>query len=215
MGLLPSAYVLLADFSPMYYAHPDLADTYGSRLLIATLVLGIGLTLYSLIRYRGRTENPLAWVLLSLSVVVFPTAAMLVGTPLLFERAERVEFCSSCHAAMNPYVADMHDPGSASLAAIHFRNRYIPENQCYVCHTSFGLFGTVQARVAGVKDVGKFYFNTYTHPLRMREPYGNGECLKCHGESLRWNRRHPSVRDSVFAGESRCLGCHGRAHVLN
>ena len=200
------------------YSIPDPAEFYGSRLLIATLFTGIVVTVYSLLKYRGRTRGTAAWALLMLSVCVLPPAAMLVGTPLVFERAERVEFCQSCHEAMDAYVADMSSLESRSLAAVHYRNRYIPQNQCYVCHTSFGLFGTLQAKVNGVKEVSRYYLHTYARPIKMHEPYHNVDCLKCHADAARWRARHSVVRNDLFAGRSRCLDCHGDdhpAHVLN
>ncbi len=208
----------IAGYAPPPGLMRDPAEYYGSRLLVATLVLGIAVNLYTLLRYRGRTNGSGAWVGLVVSVCVLPSFGMMLGTVLVFERAERVEFCGSCHAAMHAYVADMHDTGSPSLAAVHYRNRYIPLNQCYTCHTSFGLFGTMQAKIAGVEDVRRFYLGSFHQPIRMRVPYENGDCLKCHGESARWAARHSEVRDAVFAGKMRCLGCHGKvhpAHVLH
>ena len=48
---------------------------------------------------------------------------------------------------MQVYVDDMLDSESESLAAVHYKNRYIPSNQCYDCHTSYGMFGTVEAKM--------------------------------------------------------------------
>ena len=190
----------------------DPAEFYGSRLLFATLAAGIAVTLFSLLKYRGRTNSTASWAVLVLSVCVLPPAAMLVGTPLVFERAERIEFCGSCHAAMKPYLTDMANPESQSLAAIHYRNRYIPQDQCYVCHTSFGLFGTLQAKLAGLEDVRRYYLKTYGHPISMRAPYPSEECLKCHADAVRWRAQHTAVRDDLLSGRMRCFNCHGSAH---
>ena len=54
---------------------------------------------------------------------------------------------------MQSFVDDMRDPKSESMAAVHFKNKYIPDNQCYVCHTSYGMFGTVEAKMSGMIDV--------------------------------------------------------------
>ncbi len=191
----------------------DPAEFYGSRFLIATLILAVAANLYSLLRYRGRTDGSAAWITLVLSACVLPSVGVLLGTFLIFERAERVEFCGSCHQAMHSYVADMRQPDSPSLAAIHYRNRYIPRNQCYVCHTSFGLFGTMQAKIAGIEDVGRYYLRSFRQPIRMREPYSNGECLKCHAEAARWTAKHSqAIREEVYAGRMHCLACHGHTH---
>lgn len=187
-------------------------DHYGSRLLIGILIAGILLVLYSLVRYRGRIEGALSWGFLITGVVALPLTSLMLGMLLVFERAERVEFCGSCHVAMQAYVRDLENTRSESLAALHFKNRYIPRNQCYTCHTSFGLFGTVQAKVAGMVDVGKYYTRSFHFPLAMREPYRNDECLKCHYDSMRWGDRHQDVKNELVAGESRCLDCHGKDH---
>ena len=190
----------------------DPAEYYGSRFFLAVLLLGAGLTLFSLIRYRGRLQGGTSWILLIAGAVVFPVVSTMFGTLLVFERAERVEFCGSCHKAMQAYVDDMENPASESLAALHYRNRYVPRNQCYTCHTSFGLFGTVQAKIAGVIDVHKYYTGSFRQQIQMREPYRNDDCLKCHAGAVKWSLNHTDVRDSILAGKATCLGCHGKAH---
>jgi len=190
----------------------DPAEYYGSRFLLATLFLGAGLILYSLIRYRGRLQSSASWMLLLAGVVAVPSISTMFGTLLVFERAERVEFCGSCHKAMQAYVDDMENPMSGSLASIHYRNRYVPRNQCYTCHTSFGLFGTVQAKIAGVIDVHKYYTGSFRQQIEMREPYRNDDCLKCHAGAVKWSVNHADSRDSILAGKASCLSCHGKAH---
>jgi nitrate/TMAO reductase-like tetraheme cytochrome c subunit len=190
----------------------DPAEYYGTRFLTAILICGIALLLFSLFRYRGRTPGLSAWALLFLAVVILPGISAMFGTLLVFERGERVEFCGSCHKAMQPYVADMRDPNSHSLAALHFKNSYIPRNQCYTCHTSFGLFGTMQAKIGGIIEVHRYYTGSFRHPLKMREPYRNDDCLKCHAGSIRWSENHAAERDAIFAGRIRCLDCHGQTH---
>jgi nitrate/TMAO reductase-like tetraheme cytochrome c subunit len=190
----------------------DPAEYYGSRFLLAVIFVGAALILYSLFRLRGRLQGSASWLLLILGVVVLPAISTMLGTLLVFERAERVEFCGSCHKAMQAYVDDMNNPKSESLAAIHYRNRYVPRNQCYTCHTSFGLFGTVQAKIAGVIDVHKYYTGTFRREIRMRAPYGNEDCLKCHAGAVKWSVNHVRTRDGILAGKTTCLGCHGVAH---
>lgn len=195
----------------------DPAEYYGVRFLTTLLVFGATVLLFSLIRYRGELQSPSAWGLLVVGVLIVPSISTMFGTLLVFERAERVEFCGSCHEAMQAYVDDMQDSDSQSLAAVHYRNRYIPRNQCYTCHTSFGLFGTVQAKVAGIVDVHKYYTNTFHRPIEMREPYGNDDCLKCHSGAVRWSTNHGDFREAILSGQVVCLDCHGtdhRAHVL-
>ncbi|HVP46381.1 MAG TPA: NapC/NirT family cytochrome c [Bryobacteraceae bacterium] len=212
-GLLLWAFAapVLEDFAQ------DPIEFHGSRLLTGLLLFGIALLLCNLIYYRGRIAGSLSWGLLISGVVVLPSVSILFGTLLMFERAEQVEFCASCHVAMQAYVQDLENPDSQSLAAVHYKNRYIPRNQCYICHTSFGLFGTAQAKIAGVVDVRKYYTGTFHLPIKMREPYLNTDCLKCHAGAVKWSRLHAEFGNALLADEVSCLGCHGRdhpAHIL-
>jgi nitrate/TMAO reductase-like tetraheme cytochrome c subunit len=190
----------------------DPIELHASRFLAAILLLGIALLLYSLLRYRGRLSGTLSWVLLITGVCVVPSVSILFGSLLMFERAEQVEFCASCHLAMRTYVDDLENPQSESLAAVHYKNRYIPRNQCYVCHTSFGLFGTAQAKLAGVVDVHKYYTRTFHLPIKMREAYRNTDCLKCHAGAIKWTRVHGDLQRAILTDAASCLGCHGQAH---
>lgn len=194
--------------------HTDPVETWGSRFLIGTICLGIAAVLYSLIRYRGRTPNPASWALLAGAICLVPLVSNGFGTLLVFDRAERVEFCESCHLTMQSFVDDLRDPKSESLAAVHFKNKYIPDNQCYVCHTSYGMFGTVEAKEAGMIDVYKYFTHTYHFPIKMREPYPNHDCLKCHAESAKWLKHdeHVAAKDDLFADKMKCMDCHSAEH---
>ena len=198
----------------------DPVEHYGSRVLTGLLIAGICLVTYSLIRYRGRIVGWGAWGLLLASVGVAPLISVLFGTILVFERAEQVEFCASCHLTMQVYVDDMKDLDSGSMAAVHYKNRYIPSNQCYDCHTSYGMHGTVQAKMASMIDVYKYYTGTYQLPIQMRHPYPNNDCLKCHAEAIQWAEQelHMENKEALFSGEISCMDCHGPmgnpAHVL-
>jgi len=194
--------------------HTDPVEVWGSRFLITTICIGIVLLLFTLIKYRGKTAGAVSWGLLAGGIALVPLVSTGLGTLLVFDRAERVEFCESCHLTMQGFVNDMRDPKSQSLAAVHFKNRYIPDNQCYVCHTSYGMFGTVEAKEAGMIDVYKYFTKTYPNIIAMREPYPNHDCLKCHADSAKWLKEdvHMAVRDDLFADKMNCLDCHGADH---
>jgi cytochrome c nitrite reductase small subunit len=187
----------------------DPVDKYGSRFLVIVVLLGIAIVLYSLIRYRGKVAGPMSWGLLICGVAIIPMLTSGFGTVLVFERAEHVDFCLSCHLTMKSFVDDMRNPKSTSLAAIHFKNRYIADDQCYECHTSYGVFGTVQAKESGIIDVYRYYTRTYHLPIKLREPYPNTDCLKCHIGSLKWEADHADYKDALFSGEMMCMQCHG------
>lgn len=194
--------------------HTDPVEVWGSRFLITTVCVGIALLLFTIVKYRGTTAGAVSWGLLAAGIVLVPLMATGLGTLLVFDRAEKVEFCASCHLTMQKFVDDMHDPKSESLAAVHFKNRYISDDQCYVCHTSYGMFGTVEAKEAGMIDVYKYFTKTYPAIISMREPYPNHDCLKCHADSAKWMKEdvHMAVRDDLFADKTKCLDCHGADH---
>lgn len=206
--------VTFAEDSRVTAFHTDPVEVWGSRFLITTIVVGIALLLFTMFKFRGSTAGPASWALLVAGVALVPLMSTGLGTLLVFDRAERVEFCASCHLTMQTFVNDMRDPKSESLAAVHFKNKYIPDNQCYVCHTSYGMFGTVEAKMSGMVDVYKYFTKTYPKIISMREPYPNHDCLKCHAESAKWLKHdeHIAARDDLFADKMKCLDCHGADH---
>lgn len=215
--LLAWAFIQVSAFGQQPRFQQDPVEDYSAKFLTGVLIFGIGLLLFNLIRYRGRMAGSVSIALLVSGVVALPSISILLGTLLVFERAERVDFCLSCHLTMKPYVDDLKNPKSTSLAALHYQNRYIPANQCYECHTSYGLFGTVEAKKSGIIDVYKYFTMTFHLPIKMREPYPNTDCLKCHAESVKWAAFHQDFRDALFAGEMTCMQCHREnnpAHTL-
>ena len=193
--------------------HKDPVEIWGTRFLVAVICIGIAVLLFTIFRYRGRPAGAVSWLLLICGVAILPVVATGFGTLLVFDRAEQVEFCASCHLTMTGFVKDMTDPKSESLAAIHFKNKYIPDNQCYVCHTSYGLFGTVEAKMSGIVDVYKYYTRTYGKEIKMRSPYPNHDCLKCHFESEKWlkHEEHVAAKADLIADKMKCMDCHGPA----
>ena len=196
----------------------DPVELYSSRFLAGVLIFGIVVVLYNLIRNGGRMGGSASIALLVAGVVAVPMISVLLGTVLVFQRAERVDFCLSCHRTMQSYVVDLKNPHSTSLAALHYQNRYIPANQCYECHTSYGMFGTVEAKMSGLIDVYKYYTNTFHLPIHMRRPYPNTDCLKCHADSVKWAGFHEEFKEALFTGETTCMQCHREtnpAHTIS
>ena len=186
----------------------DPVDHYGARVIAGLIVAGTVLVIYSLLRYRGKTSGIASWAVLILGVAVIPLIVFGAGEVLAVERSESVELCSSCHLAMKPYVDDMKDPASKSLAAIHYSNRYIADNQCYVCHTTYGMFGTLQAKKQGLSDVYRYYTHSFKLPIKMSNSYSNNDCLKCHSGSAKFLATHKRDREAMLADEVSCMQCH-------
>src|SRR5690242_11510448 len=113
---------------------------------------------------------------------------------------------------MDPWVRDLHDPNSTNLAAIHFQNRFILEDQCYTCHTDYGLTGPLRAKLTGMVHLFKYETGTYTTPIALYQPYDFGNCLHCHGESKRYREKHADALDALADGSMSCTDCHDHIH---
>ncbi len=185
------------------------------QLSIGSAAAGIALILFLILFQRRLTESFLK-LLFFVGVLVLPAVSLALGNLVGLQQAKKVEFCGSCHLTMMPYVNDMRHTESASLAAQHFRNRWIPDAQCYTCHTSYGLFGDVKAKMAGLSDVYKYYTRTYELPVKLHQPYQNAECLKCHEGTPKFveSESHAELLPAIRAGEFSCVDCHGPAHVV-
>jgi cytochrome c nitrite reductase small subunit len=212
LARVSSAGVALPDF------HADPVEAWASRIMTWALVVAVVLVAFSAWRVlRGRVGGTVTTGALIASIVLLPVFSVSTGMLLVFVRAERVEFCGSCHRALQPYVDDMKDPDGGGLAAIHFRYQYISDNQCYECHTSYGLFGTVMAKANGIRQVLRYYTGDYQLPLEMWKPYSNRECLKCHALSERWRNMEehvgPERIQALLADEISCMECHAEGHT--
>ena len=198
--------------------HFDPVEHWAARILTWSLLLSMLVVCYAMVRvYRGHTRGFVSRGLLVAGVILLPAFSVSTGMLLVFPRAERVEFCGSCHLALGPYVADMVDEENGGLAAVHYRYQYIASDQCYECHTSYGLFGTFAAKVSGVGQVLRYYTGAYESPLVLREPYSNADCLKCHAQSVKWLSRGEhtmeGIRQALYADEVSCMDCHARGHA--
>src|SRR5947199_7531564 len=101
------------------------ATDYARWSLIGLLSIGFGLVTSNLLRHRQNAHAPIPWVLLAIGIGLLPLLSAPIGMGLALSHSESVEFCSSCHGPMQSYVDDMRDSSSESLAAVHYKNRYI------------------------------------------------------------------------------------------
>ena len=200
-----------------------LGSWVATALALAVLILiGVG----SLLE-RSRQVSAAASTMLLLGLVVLPIFMMLFGAFASVEQAKSVEFCHSCHTAMDPYVTDMQNPHSETLAAIHFSERYIPQDPCYRCHANYGVWGEANAKVRGFAHLYHWLIASPTarglEQIETYQPYGNNLCLECHagGKSFLASGQgvHVAIADNLLtideetgAPITSCLVCHGPAH---
>jgi nitrate/TMAO reductase-like tetraheme cytochrome c subunit len=183
--------------------------------------LGIGFAVLDLLllglawrSLRRSGPNALSKELLFGALAVAPILVVFFAYSFGLEASKKVESCGACHV-MAPWVADLRDPKSDTLAAVHFKNRYIQENHCYTCHSDYGMFGTVRAKWEGLGHVTRNTTGRYDRPIHIAHPYSNLRCLNCHGASQKFldPGKHPKEDlADMISGKTSCLDCHGPAH---
>ena len=148
-----------------------------------------------------------------MALFVLPAAAVFLANYHTFEGVHEVRACASCHV-MLPMVNDMRDPASETLAARHYKNRWIAENQCYHCHSNYGLGGDLEAKMTGFRHLARYTTRTYHEPIKARVTIDNKSCLQCHDGTPKWMavQEHVDSRVAFAANEIRCVDCHGDAH---
>ena len=181
---------------------------------IAFAILNLALLVFAWRSLRGGDVTPTArgWLFVSVGLVPMMIAFMAFAHGL--EGTATVQSCGSCHT-MTPFVEDLRNVKSETLAATHFKNRYIQHNQCYTCHSDYGLAGTAMAKLGGLGHVWRYTTGRYTVPIKIAHPYSNLRCLGCHGESQKFlnSAGHPKEElPNLAADKMSCLDCHGPAH---
>jgi nitrate/TMAO reductase-like tetraheme cytochrome c subunit len=142
-----------------------------------------------------------------------PSVLLAIGTTQVsFQRAQRVEFCGSCHV-MTTFVEDMRDSHSEKLAALHFKNRWIRENQCYTCHTNYDFLGPIDAKWRGMRHLVAYYLSD-SRPPKLYRSFPNQNCLQCHGESADYleDEGHADLIADLASEATSCLECHEDIH---
>lgn len=184
----------------------------GLGLGFAAVELALLLFAFLALRRHGVTRG--LKEALVVGIVGFPLAITFFGYQYGLEASKSVDACAACHV-MQPFVRDLRDPASETLAALHFKNRYIQREQCYTCHTDYGMAGTVRAKLEGLEHVVRNVTGTYTLPITISHPYSNVPCLYCHAASQRFlhSSGHPGdLLPQILNGRATCLDCHGPVH---
>ena len=154
-----------------------------------------------------------ARLLAFVSLIVFPAGAVFIANYHTFEGVHEVRGCASCHV-MQPMVNDALDPNSGTLAARHYKNRWIAQDQCYTCHSDYGLGGNLEAKMTGFRHLARYTTHTYHEPIQARVRFDNKNCLNCHANTPKFEavQSHHTAHDKLVSNEMICLNCHGQAH---
>ena len=180
---------------------------------IGLVILNVVLLLFVWFRMRRNESLSRMWGWMLVAVGLVPIMVGFMTFAHGLESSATVSACGSCHV-MTPFVRDLQDVKSETLAATHFKNRFILTNQCYSCHSDYGLGGTITAKLAGLGHVWRYTTGRYTVPIKIASPYPNTRCLGCHGESQRF-LNSPSKKEilpDLMAGKVSCIDCHGPVH---
>lgn len=188
------------------------ADLLRDIGIVATLLALVGLIVVEFFLKRRIARGSYKWALF-LGLFMLPVIAMVSSTTTLMHETTTVQSCASCHI-MEPFVADLQNAESPTLAARHFKNKWIAENQCYHCHTSYGIHGTAEAKRDGFRHWLMYVTETWPEPILFKGSYPNQNCTSCHGGTKTFQQvnSHIALQDKLRQNEVSCISCHGPAH---
>lgn len=207
MSVLPS--LARAESEKSGLSSPELIGRMG----IAAAVVGIlGLIAVEFF-WRGRLRRTTYRWLLFLGLFVLPVISMMGVTATVFEETKSVASCRTCHI-MEPFVDDMRNTESVTLAARHYKNRWIPDHQCYSCHTTYGVHGTLASKRDGFRHWLLYVTRTYEEPIRYSGSYPNSNCISCHVGTPKYERvnSHHALAEYLSTDKVNCFTCHGLPH---
>ncbi len=196
------------------------APTHGSGLgeLLQVVTIGVALLAATVIVFamvRGKRVGLDVGMKLTLllGLGVLPAIATTTGLGAVMELTKAPEACGSCHV-MTPYVEDMKNPASTTLAAKHYKNRYIPESQCFECHSSYGIGGILDAKVSGLGHIYRYLTGRYEEPITLHAKSYLPNCMKCHAESQKFLgvSDHQDAAADLQSGKMKCTECHDSPH---
>lgn len=204
-------------------------DSVLGQSALSWLAIGFAIAAALIILWFLIRKPPMGFqvrILLLFGLGVLPIAAAGTGNVVGFAHTTSVSFCNGCHV-MEPYIADVRDPNSMSLPAIHGRVPMFGQDACYACHADYGMFGTIATKVNGMKHLWEYYgeFSDLTieealPKIELYQPFTNGACMRCHsttGEIWQALPDHSGSQDMLRSGELSCMsaGCHGPAHKFS
>jgi len=189
-------------------------------LIIALVLISISLIGVFVVR-PGITATQGGKVMAFLVLFFLPILCTGLGVSSELERSKTTKFCLSCHI-MESYGQSLRVDDPTYLAAAHFQNHRVPaEEACYTCHANYAMFGSMKAKMAGLRHVYVYYFTKPPAPenIKLHEPYNNRECLHCHlgARSFEQGAVHtadPDLLPALKANKLSCVssGCHEVVH---
>lgn len=192
----------------IFSADPANIDRWLATAGVVCSIAGVVAIAWTVLRWRRRALTPSARWAFAAALIAFPTVSMFLGTTVAYRGVKHS--CVDCHS-MKPWVDDMHDPASTTLAATHFRHRWINENACYTCHAGYGLAGDIDAKIGGVRHVWNEYVAGVPPTIRSAKSYTSA-CLSCHAETPKFRAIPVHLDPGLLSGNGSCFECHETPH---
>jgi cytochrome c-type protein NapC len=160
--------------------------------------------------------------ILAFCVLFFlPLFSLAVGMQNEMTRSESTAFCLSCHI-MEPYGKSLHIDDPSYIPAAHYQNHRVPADEaCYTCHTNYAMFGTIKAKLGGLRHLYVYYLGKPPLPenIKLYQPFSNQVCLHCHlgARSFEEGVVHnadPATLPAIKSDKLSCIssGCHDQIH---
>jgi cytochrome c-type protein NapC len=191
--------------------------------LIVALLLSSAALIGVIVARPGITVTRGGKILAFVVLFLLPILCGAMGVSSEMERSKTTKFCLSCHV-MEPHGRSLLVDDPSYLAAAHFQNHRVPaDSACYTCHTNYAMFGSLRAKMAGLRHIYIYYLTTPPAPeeIRIHAPYNNRECLHCHlgARSFEEGAVHtadPALLPAVKNNSLSCLssGCHEVVHKV-
>ena len=190
------------------------------ELLDALLLISIVLVVIVVLR-PGITNSREGKMLAFLAFLILPVLCMFWGASEHIDRSKQTQFCLSCHV-MEAYGKSLYVDDPSYVPAAHFQNARIPRDEaCYTCHTDYVMYGSILAKLRGLRHVYVQYLGTVPKTIQLYNPYNNRECLHCHAGARSFEEgavhsADPSIMASIKSNQLSCLtsGCHDQVHAV-
>jgi cytochrome c-type protein NapC len=192
--------------------------TIPAPTVLLYLLIAVSIVLVALIVFRpSLTDTRGGKILAFVAFCGLPIMSGAWGLSVHFERSKQTSFCLSCHI-MEPYGRSLFVDDAGYVPAAHFQNHRIPSDEaCYTCHTDYAMYGSINAKLHGLRHVYVQYLGKPMEPIQLYSPYNNRGCLHCHAGSRSFeDATHVALMDSLKSNQLSCItsGCHGTVHEV-
>ena len=186
-------------------------------MLTAVLIIA-AVILLPIVARPSLAATPRGPIVAFMALFALPLLAMSLGLSEHVERSKTTRFCLSCHV-MEDYGRSLHIDDPLHVPATHFQAARIDrEHACFTCHTTYTMYGDLNAKLGGLRHVYIEYLGHIPTRIKLRTPYNNRECLHCHDGARSFEEatthNQPSNMQAIKSNALSCLksGCHDKVH---